>query len=97
MFKLKKRCLRCLHILRDDGTCQNPKCVRYTEAEGKKTDTSTGEKGGDDYNAQISDNHSRPADADAYSKRDDGTCPNVKCVRYKPESTTTTEDKKERR
>ena len=28
--------------------------------------------------------------------RDDGTCPNVKCVRYKPESTTT-EDKKERR
>lgn len=29
--------------------------------------------------------------------RDDGTCPNVKCVRYKPETTTTTEDKKERR
>ena len=29
--------------------------------------------------------------------RDDGTCPNVKCVRYKPESTTTTKDKKERR
>ena len=30
-------------------------------------------------------------------QREDGTCPNVKCVRYKPESTTTTEDKKERR
>ena len=26
---------------------------------------------GDDYNAQISDNHSRPADADAYGKRKD--------------------------
>lgn len=29
--------------------------------------------------------------------RSDGTCQNVKCVRYKPEPTTTTEDKKERR
>ena len=29
--------------------------------------------------------------------REDGTCPNVKCVRYKPEPTMTTEDKKERR
>ena len=29
MFKLKKRCLRCLHVLRDDGTCPNVKCVRY--------------------------------------------------------------------
>ena len=29
--------------------------------------------------------------------RKDGTCPNVKCVRYKPEPTTMTEDKKERR
>ena len=41
MFKLKKRCIRCLHILREDGTCQNPDCVRYTEpkdteAEAKK-------------------------------------------------------------
>ena len=51
MFKLKKRCIRCLKPLRENGTCQNPKCVRYTEAEGKKTDTSTGEKGGDDYHA----------------------------------------------
>ena len=31
MFKLKKRCIRCLHVLRDDDTCQNPDCVRYTE------------------------------------------------------------------
>ena len=35
MFKLKKRCIRCLHILRDDGTCQNPNCVRYTEPKDK--------------------------------------------------------------
>lgn len=27
--------------------------------------------------------------------RSDGTCQNVKCVRYKPEPTTTTEDTKE--
>ena len=25
----KKRCFRCLQYLRNDGTCQNPKCVRY--------------------------------------------------------------------
>ena len=29
MFKIKKRCFRCLHVLREDGTCQNPKCSRY--------------------------------------------------------------------
>ena len=72
MFKLKKRCIRCLHVLRDDGTCQNPDCVRYTESKDKdKADKNKAKKGGDDYNAQISDNHSRPADADAYGKRND--------------------------
>lgn len=30
-FKLKKRCPRCLHVLREDGTCQNTKCVLYVE------------------------------------------------------------------
>lgn len=29
--KWKKRCFRCLQYLRDDGTCQNPKCVRYVD------------------------------------------------------------------
>ena len=28
-FKLKKRCVSCLKVLRDDGTCQNPKCCLY--------------------------------------------------------------------
>ena len=35
--------------------------------------------------------------ANADSATADGTCQNVKCVRYKPEPTTTTEDKKESR
>ena len=26
---VKKRCLRCLHVLRADGTCENPKCKMY--------------------------------------------------------------------
>ena len=38
MFKLKKRCIRCLHILRDDGTCQNRDCVRYTEPKDTKAE-----------------------------------------------------------
>lgn len=33
MFKIKKRCFRCLHVLREDGTCQNPKCSRYVAEE----------------------------------------------------------------
>lgn len=28
-FKITKRCIRCRKPLRADGTCQNPKCVRY--------------------------------------------------------------------
>ena len=46
MFKLKKRCLRCLHILREDGTCQNPDCVRYTEADKDKADKGKAKKDG---------------------------------------------------
>lgn len=40
IFKWRRRCFRCLHYLRDDGTCQNPKCVRYTK-EDTDTETST--------------------------------------------------------
>lgn len=26
-FKVKKRCPYCAHVLREDGTCKNEKCV----------------------------------------------------------------------
>lgn len=26
---VQKRCKRCLKPLREDGTCQNPNCVKY--------------------------------------------------------------------
>lgn len=26
---VKKRCIRCRKPVREDGTCQNPSCVRY--------------------------------------------------------------------
>ena len=40
MYVIKKRCGRCLHVLRDDGTCQNPKCVRYVKEDAATTTTS---------------------------------------------------------
>ena len=36
-FKLKKRCVRCLKVLRDDGTCQNPNCVLYVDESSKSS------------------------------------------------------------
>ena len=38
---VKKRCIRCLKVLRADGTCQNPKCVLYVpdEETEEKADT----------------------------------------------------------
>ena len=43
--KWKKRCFRCLQYLRDDGTCQNPKCVRYVDESSaeKKAETKADE------------------------------------------------------
>lgn len=36
---IKKRCPRCLQVLRPDGTCQNTKCVKYVpEPEEKPTE-----------------------------------------------------------
>lgn len=29
-FKITRRCIRCRKPLREDNTCQNPECVRYT-------------------------------------------------------------------
>ena len=41
-----KRCIRCRQPLREDGTCQNPKCVRYVpEDEPEEKDAKKG-KGG---------------------------------------------------
>lgn len=37
---VKKRCIRCRKELREDGTCQNPNCVRYVP----QTDKSKGGK-----------------------------------------------------
>ena len=36
-FKIVKRCFRCLHVLREDGTYQNPKCSRYVEEKNEDT------------------------------------------------------------
>lgn len=39
--KWKKRCFRCLQYLRDDGTCQNPKCVRYADESSTEKEKET--------------------------------------------------------
>lgn len=46
-FKLKKRCKFCAHPLRDDGTCQNPKCVNYTKEEQNENKETTKASGGE--------------------------------------------------
>ena len=50
-FKLVKRCFRCLHVLREDGTCQNPKCVRYTPDESESSKSEKTEKESDTSNS----------------------------------------------
>ena len=40
---IKKRCIRCLKPVRDDGTCQNPSCVKYVPVE-EKPETSVEEE-----------------------------------------------------
>lgn len=46
-FKITKRCIRCLKPLRADGTCQNPKCVRYKPEpeENKETEAAAAQSG----------------------------------------------------
>lgn len=46
-FKITKRCIRCLKPLRENGTCQNIKCVRYKpdpEPEKQEEKTNDGAK-----------------------------------------------------
>lgn len=38
-YKIKKRCIRCLKVLRKDGTCGNEKCSRYTPEKSKEENT----------------------------------------------------------
>ena len=45
-FKITHRCIRCRKPLREDGTCQNPKCVRYKLEESETT--TDGEKTAED-------------------------------------------------
>ena len=41
-FKITKRCIRCRKPLRENGTCQNVKCVRYKpEPEQEKKEKET--------------------------------------------------------
>ena len=42
--KIKKRCIRCLKVLREDGTCQNSACSRYTPEKAEDTKKDTEEK-----------------------------------------------------
>ena len=38
-YKIKKRCIRCLKVLREDGTCDNENGSRYTPEKPKKENT----------------------------------------------------------
>lgn len=56
-FKITKRCIRCRKPLRADGTCQNPKCVRYKLEESETT--TDGEKTAEDSTAGTSKESSK--------------------------------------
>ena len=46
MAVVNKRCIRCRKPLREDGTCQNPNCVRYVpepEPEPNNNDKNEGD------------------------------------------------------
>ena len=43
-FKVTKRCIRCLKPLRENGTCQNIKCVRYKPEPTTTTEETTEDK-----------------------------------------------------
>lgn len=45
---VKKRCIRCLKVLRADGTCQNPKCVLYVPEPPVENDGEATENKGSD-------------------------------------------------
>ena len=46
---IKKRCIRCLKVVREDGTCQNPKCVKYVpEPESEPEEEPKSESGTND-------------------------------------------------
>lgn len=38
-FKIKRRCIRCLTVLREGGTCGNEKCSRYVPDKPKEEPT----------------------------------------------------------
>ena len=45
---IKKRCIRCLKVVREDGTCQNP-CVKYVpEPEPEPEEETKAESGTND-------------------------------------------------
>lgn len=53
-FKVKKRCIRCRKPLREDGTCQNPKCVRYVPDKKGEKDNVTVNTSADSSNVETS-------------------------------------------
>ena len=44
---IKKRCIRCRRYLREDGTCQNPDCVRYVPDKTEETSENSEENKGE--------------------------------------------------
>ena len=43
MAVITKRCIRCRKPVREDGTCQNPNCVRYVPEAETSTENNTSE------------------------------------------------------
>ena len=48
MAVVKRRCIRCRKELREDGTCQNPDCVRYVPEDLPNSEPDAEDKEGND-------------------------------------------------
>ena len=55
-FKIKKRCVFCAHVLREDGTCANQRCPNYVDDSAAKGDSNSNDGTGSNTRGNADNN-----------------------------------------